>query len=216
LTLDHPDKSVNTMGQRYIASMDAVLERLAAERESITGVVVTSAKKTFPARDEPDVLSTMRSDGPAGSFAGLQYCTGSLPPLGTIGLPVVRAVNGSALGGGLELALACHHRVVADDAKLELGFPEVSLGLLPGAGGVVRTVRLLGLATALTELLLRGQRIKPAKALELGLVHEVVPRDELLDRARAWIATNPSSVQPWDAKGYKVPGGTTTTPALAM
>jgi 3-hydroxyacyl-CoA dehydrogenase/enoyl-CoA hydratase/3-hydroxybutyryl-CoA epimerase len=216
LTLDHPDKSVNTMGQRYIASMDAVLERLAAERESITGVVVTSAKKTFLAGADLDELSTIGSDDPAGAFAGIQYAKGQLRRLETIGLPVVAAVNGSALGGGLELALACHHRVVADDPKLELGFPEVSLGLLPGAGGVVRTVRLLGLATALTELLLRGQRIKPAKALELGLVHEVAPRDELLDRARAWFATNPSSVQPWDAKGYKVPGGTTTTPALAM
>jgi 3-hydroxyacyl-CoA dehydrogenase/enoyl-CoA hydratase/3-hydroxybutyryl-CoA epimerase len=216
LTLDHPDKSVNTMGRRYAASMDAVLDRLAAEHDAITGVIVTSAKKTFLAGADLEELSTFESDDPAGAFAVVQRGKGQLRRLETLGKPVVAAVNGSALGGGLELALACHHRVVADDAGIELGFPEVTLGLLPGAGGVVRSVRLLGLATALTELLLRGQRIKPAKAFELGLVHELAPREELLDRARAWIAANPSTMQPWDTKGYKVPGGTTTTPALAM
>jgi len=135
--------------------------------------------------------------------------------LETCGRPVVAAVNGSALGGGLELALACHHRVVADDPRIEIGFPEVTLGLIPGAGGIVRTVRLLGIVDALMTVLLRGQRLRPAAALEAGLVHEIAPRDELIARAKAWIATNPNAQQPWDVKGYKIPGGTPATPALA-
>ncbi len=215
LTLDDPGRSANTMSRRYTASMDEILDRLAAERDNVTGVIITSAKKTFLAGGDLDELRRIGPDDAAAAFANVQHLKGQLRRLETYGRPVVAAVNGSALGGGLELALACHHRVVADDPKLELGFPEVTLGLLPGAGGVVRTVRLLGLITALTEILLRGQRLKPARALDLGLIHEVAPRDELLDRARAWIAANPSPAQPWDTKGYKVPGGTVTTPALA-
>src|SRR5439155_20446332 len=139
--------------------------------------------------------------------------------LETLGKPVVAAINGAALGGGLEICLACHHRVIVDDNKAVVGFPEVQLGLLPGAGGVVRSVRMLGLASALTNLLLQGQRIKPAEAKELGVVDEIVAtRDELVPAAKAWINAQGEDFagQPWDVKGYKIPGGTPSTPALAQ
>jgi 3-hydroxyacyl-CoA dehydrogenase/enoyl-CoA hydratase/3-hydroxybutyryl-CoA epimerase len=139
--------------------------------------------------------------------------------LETLGKPVVAAINGAALGGGLEIALACHHRVIVDDPKAVVGFPEVQLGLLPGAGGVVRTVRMIGIVDALMKLLLQGQRLRPAQALEAGMVDEVVAtRDELVPAAKKWIAAQGEDFagQPWDAKGYKIPGGTPANPKLAM
>jgi 3-hydroxyacyl-CoA dehydrogenase/enoyl-CoA hydratase/3-hydroxybutyryl-CoA epimerase len=134
--------------------------------------------------------------------------------------PVVAAINGAALGGGLELALACNHRIAIDDNKTEIGVPEVTLGLLPGAGGVTRTVRMLGITSALMDWLLQGQRHKPAKAKEKGLVDQLVAtREELLPAARQWLVENKDNeaarVAPWDVKGYKIPGGTPSTPAFA-
>jgi len=132
-----------------------------------------------------------------------------------LGRPVAAAINGAALGGGLEICLACHRRIVADVPGARLGFPEVTLGLLPGAGGVVRSVRLLGLLSALTELLLQGQRVAPSKAAKLGLVDEVVNGvDALLPAAKAWCKANPDSAQPWDREGYKLPGGMPSSPSL--
>jgi 3-hydroxyacyl-CoA dehydrogenase/enoyl-CoA hydratase/3-hydroxybutyryl-CoA epimerase len=215
LTLDDPSRSANTMNEAYASSMDAVLDRLAAEREDITGVVVTSAKKTFFAGGDLDSLGAIGPNQGAEVYARTAHGKAQLRRLETFGRPVVAAVNGSALGGGLELALACHHRIVADDPKIEIGFPEVTLGLIPGAGGIVRSVRLLGIVNALMTVLLRGQRLRPAAALEAGLVHEIAPRDELVTRAKAWIAANPDAKQPWDVKGYRIPGGTPATPALA-
>ena len=218
LTLDDPSKSANTMNAAYAASILATVERLESERDQITGVVITSAKKTFFAgadlndlkaasRDQSDEIATWVHDGKA-----------VLRRLETFGKPVVAAVNGAALGGGLEICLACHHRVVVDDPKVQLGFPEVQLGLLPGLGGVTRTVRMLGIVNALMQLLMQGQRLRPAKALEIGLIDEVVPtREDLIPAAKKWIAANPEAQQPWDAdKKYKIPGGTPTTPALAQ
>ncbi len=134
--------------------------------------------------------------------------------LETLGKPVVAAVNGAALGGGLEICLACHHRIVVDDPKIQLGFPEVQLGLLPGAGGVTRTVRMMGIVNALMQLLLQGQRVRPQKGKEIGIVDELVSSpDELIPAAKKWIAANPEAQQPWDAdKKYKIPGGTPSHP----
>jgi 3-hydroxyacyl-CoA dehydrogenase/enoyl-CoA hydratase/3-hydroxybutyryl-CoA epimerase len=215
LTLDDPSRSANTMNEAYSRSMDAVLDRLAAERDTITGVVVTSAKKTFFAGGDLDSLGAIGPSQGAAVYARTAGMKAQLRRLETFGRPVVAALNGSALGGGLELALACHHRIVADDPKIEIGFPEVTLGLIPGGGGIVRSVRLMGIVDALMKVLLRGQRLRPAAALEAGLVHEIAPRDELIARAKAWIAANPDAKQPWDVKGYKIPGGTPATPALA-
>ncbi|MFL6081606.1 MAG: 3-hydroxyacyl-CoA dehydrogenase NAD-binding domain-containing protein, partial [Mycobacterium sp.] len=140
-----------------------------------------------------------------------------LRALETLGKPVVAAINGAALGGGLEIALACHHRIAADVKGLVVGLPEVTLGLLPGGGGVTRTVRMFGIQKAFMEVLSQGTRFKPAQAKETGLVDELVGSvEELVPAAKAWIKANPDShTQPWDAKGYKMPGGTPASPALA-
>ncbi len=130
--------------------------------------------------------------------------------------PVAAAINGAALGGGFEIALACNHRV-AVDGRFEVGLPEASLGLLPGGGGVTRIIRMLGIQSGLMDVLLQGSTFKPAQAKEKGLVDEVVAtQDELVPAAKAWIKANPDAVQnPWDAPGYKMPGGSPKTPALA-
>ena len=218
LTLDDPNQSANTMNAAYAASIRATVDRLEAEKDAISGVIITSAKKTFFAggdlndlklatRENADEIARFVRDGKA-----------VLRRLETLGTPVVAAINGAALGGGLEIALACHYRIVVDDPKAVVGFPEVQLGLLPGAGGVVRTVRMLGIVNALMQLLLQGQRLRPAKALEVGVVNEVVPtRDDLVPAAKKWIAARAGEEvsQPWDVKGYKIPGGTPSTPSLA-
>ena len=127
---------------------------------------------------------------------------------------MVAAINGAALGGGLEITLACHHRIIADVPGAVVGFPEVTLGLLPGAGGVTRSVRMFGIQNAFMNVLSQGTRFKPGKAKEVGLVDEVLPTvDELVPAAKAWIKANPDAhTQPWDQKGYKMPGGTPSQP----
>lgn len=216
LTLDDPNQSANTMNSDYVASMQAAVERLTAEKETITGVVLASAKKTFFAGgDLKDLLAATREDA-AKIFELGQQIKAQLRTLETLGKPVVAAINGAALGGGLEIALAAHHRIAADTRGSVIGLPEVTLGLLPGGGGIVRTVRLMGIADATMKVLLQGQKYKPRKALDVGLVHEVVGTvEELIPAAKAWIASNKEAVQPWDVPGYRIPGGTPTTPAFA-
>jgi 3-hydroxyacyl-CoA dehydrogenase / enoyl-CoA hydratase / 3-hydroxybutyryl-CoA epimerase len=216
LTLDDPSSSANTMNDAYVASMGETVDRLEREKESIRGVVLTSAKKTFFAGGNLGSLIRATPENRAEILAQVTLVKSQLRRLETLGLPVAAAINGAALGGGLEIALACHHRVVLDDPKVKLGFPEVTLGLLPGGGGIVRSVRLLGLTTALLELLLQGQQVRPDKALKLGLIHETAAdRDELVTKARAWVLANGTAQQPYDVKGYKVPGGTPASPSLA-
>lgn len=216
LTLDDPSQSANTMNEAYKASMRATVERLEAEKDSITGVVITSAKKTFFAGGDLNDLKQARKEDAAEVAQMVRELKADLRKLETLGKPVVAAINGAALGGGLEIALATHHRVIVDDPKAVLGFPEVQLGLLPGAGGVTRSVRMFGIADALMKLLLLGTRHRPAAAKEMGLVDEVVAtREELVPAAKAWIAANPEAVQPWDVKGHKIPGGTPSNPKFA-
>src|SRR4051794_30525217 len=188
LTLDDPSQSANTMNAAYAASMAATVERLEAERDEIKGVVITSAKKTFFAGGDLNDLRAVRKEQASELAEGVREMKRQLRRLETLGKPVVAAINGAALGGGLEICLACHHRIVVDDPKAVVGFPEVQLGLLPGGGGVVRTVRLLGIVDALMQLLLQGRRLKPAKAKEVGIVDEVVPSvEDLVPAAKAWI-----------------------------
>jgi 3-hydroxyacyl-CoA dehydrogenase / enoyl-CoA hydratase / 3-hydroxybutyryl-CoA epimerase len=216
LTLDDPNQSANTMNAAYGESIKATVDRLEAERDEITGVVVTSAKKTFFAGGDLNDLKAAKPDDAEQVAVWVRENKAVLRRLEQLGKPVVAAINGAALGGGLEICLACHHRVALNDPKVQLGFPEVQLGLLPGAGGVTRTVRMFGIVNALMQLLLQGQRIRPEKALEMGLVDELVSsRDELVPAAKKWIAANPEAHQPWDVKGYKIPGGTPSTPSLA-
>ncbi len=216
LTLDDPNQSANTMNELYQASMKRVVERLAAEKDSIKGVILTSAKKTFFAGGDLKMLIEAKPEHAKDFFENVQELKRQLRVLETFGKPVVAALNGTALGGGLEIALACHRRIAIDDPKAEFGLPEVTLGLLPGGGGIVRTVRLLGVQKALLDVLIQGQRMKAAKAKDTGVIDELVPdRETMLAKAREWILANPQAKQPWDDKGYKMPGGTPSHPALA-
>ncbi|MET8627391.1 3-hydroxyacyl-CoA dehydrogenase NAD-binding domain-containing protein [Kitasatospora sp. NPDC004669] len=216
LVLDDPTQSVNTMNEAFTADFETVVGRLAELGDALRGVVITSGKKTFFAGGDLRMLSTARPEDAEAVFEKSMRIKRSLRTLETLGKPVVAAVNGSALGGGLEIALACHHRIALDTPASRIGLPEVTLGLLPGGGGVVRTVRLSGITDALLKFLLQGRQYRPAQALEHGLVHELVDTpEELAVRAKAWIEANPTAVQPWDVKGYKIPGGTPATPAFA-
>jgi 3-hydroxyacyl-CoA dehydrogenase / enoyl-CoA hydratase / 3-hydroxybutyryl-CoA epimerase len=217
LTMDDPTGSANVMNEHYAESMHNTVERLVAEKDSITGVVITSAKKTFFAGGDLKGMIELGPDDAGQAFDTVEAVKRDLRALETLGKPVVAAINGAALGGGLEIALACHHRVAADVKGLVLGLPEVTLGLLPGGGGVTRTVRMFGIQNAFMNVLSQGTRFKPDKAKEIGLVDELVGSvDELVPAAKAWIKANPEShTQPWDVKGYKMPGGTPSSPALA-
>ncbi|MGW2870967.1 3-hydroxyacyl-CoA dehydrogenase NAD-binding domain-containing protein [Kitasatospora sp. NPDC001225] len=218
LVLDDPTQSVNTMNEAFTADFETVVGRLAAlaAADALRGVVIASGKKTFFAGGDLRMLSAARPEDAEAVFEKSMRIKRALRTLETLGKPVVAAVNGSALGGGLELALACHHRIALDTPASRIGLPEVTLGLLPGGGGVVRTVRLFGITDALLKFLLQGRQYRPAQALEHGLVHELVDTpEELTARAKAWIEANPTAVQPWDVKGYKIPGGTPATPAFA-
>ena len=217
LTLDDPTGSANVMNEHYSESMRNAVDRLVAEKDSITGVVITSAKKTFFAGGDLKGMMTLGPDDAAAAFASPEAIKADLRRLEKLEVPVVAAINGAALGGGLEIALACNHRIAADVKGLVVGFPEVTLGLLPGGGGVARSVRMFGIQKAFMEVLSQGTRFKPAQAKDVGLVDEIVGSiEELVPAAKAWIKANPQShTQPWDAKGYKMPGGTPSSPALA-
>ncbi|KAB8164623.1 3-hydroxyacyl-CoA dehydrogenase [Streptomyces sp. 3MP-14] len=216
LVLDDPMQSANTMNAAFIDSLENSVDQLVAERDRLRGVVVTSGKETFFAGGDLNDLLAATPEQAGEVFARSLRVKRALRALETLGRPVVAALNGTALGGGLEIALACHHRIALDAPKARFGLPEVTLGLLPGGGGVVRTVRLLGLADALTKVLLEGKRYRPRQAVEVGLVHEIAAdRAELLARARTFIEEHPEAAQPWDEPGYRLPGGTPSHPKLA-
>jgi len=217
LTLDDPNQSANTMNGAYVDSMRAIVARLQEQKESIKGVIIASAKKTFFAGGDLNELKNVAPENAVEFGEFLREAKAQLRTIETLGVPVVAAINGAALGGGFEITLAAHHRVIVDDSKAVVGFPEVTLGLLPGAGGVTRSVRMIGIAQALMGVLLQGQRLKPAKAQELGFVDEIVSTTaDLIPAAKKWIAENAEAQQPWDAdKKYKIPGGTPSTPSFA-
>lgn len=217
LTLDAVGRSANTLGERFSAAINAALQRVLVEKDTLAGVIITSAKKTFVAGADLNQIRAYTSDNIADLATMLNAGKAAFRTMETLGIPVVAALNGSALGGGLELALACHHRVALDAPKVEFGLPEVQLGLLPGGGGVIRTIRMFGIQKALLSVLLQGQKYTPAKALELGLIDELAATpEELIAKAKAWIKANPDAQQPWDRKGYQIPGGSPNTPAFGQ
>jgi 3-hydroxyacyl-CoA dehydrogenase / enoyl-CoA hydratase / 3-hydroxybutyryl-CoA epimerase len=216
LTMDDPAQPVNTMRARFVDDLEQVVHALQRERDGLRGVIVTSAKSTFFAGGDLKELIQARPEDAEAVGANTDRVKASLRGLETLGIPVVAVLNGSALGGGLEIALACHRRVAVDEPKAVFGQPEVTLGLLPGAGGIVRTVRMLGITNALLNVLLQGQQHKVAKAAELGLIDEVVPDLHAAhEAAREWIGDHPDAAQLWDHAKYKIPGGTPSHPMFA-
>ncbi len=210
---------VNAMNEEYRQAMAETIERLETE-EGLTGVVFASAKKVFFAGGDLNELLAAQKGNEAGFMDMLRVTKHNLRRLEKLPVPVVAAINGAALGGGFELCLCCNHRIAWDDKSVQLGLPEVSLGLLPGGGGVVRMVNLLGLEKAL-PFLLEGKRVAPRIALAEGMIHETVASvAELIPRAKAWILANRDSedaaVQPWDTKGFRLPGGNASSPQLAQ
>jgi 3-hydroxyacyl-CoA dehydrogenase/enoyl-CoA hydratase/3-hydroxybutyryl-CoA epimerase len=215
LTFDSPNQSANTMNADFRTALDEVVAQLQAD-EDIAGIIFRSAKKTFFAGGDLDELIQATPEHATEFFNMIEEMKAKLRYIETRGIPVVAALNGTALGGGWEIALCAHHRIALNDPKSKFGLPEVTLGLLPGGGGIVRSVRLLGLQNAL-PLLMEGKQFGVDKARSLGLIHEIADStDELLEKAIAWIKANLKSQQPFDVKGYKIPGGSPSTPAVAQ
>jgi 3-hydroxyacyl-CoA dehydrogenase/enoyl-CoA hydratase/3-hydroxybutyryl-CoA epimerase len=206
--------SVNAINDEFIEAMRSTLDKLQAE-ENLAGVVITSAKKTFIAGGDLNDLVAAQPGEEQGVFVRTEGIKALLRQIEKLPVPVVAAINGAALGGGLEVCLCCNHRIAVDSRAVLLGLPEVGLGLLPGGGGVVRLTSLLGFEKAF-PFLIEGKKLGPAPALAAGLIHETVAtQDELLPRAKAWILENPSSaVQAWDIKGFKIPSGGEENPAI--
>ncbi|MFA5631421.1 MAG: 3-hydroxyacyl-CoA dehydrogenase NAD-binding domain-containing protein [Porticoccaceae bacterium] len=198
---------VNTMNRDFREAIRQLAERLEVEA-NLKGVVLASAKKTFFAGADLKELVTAKKEDAAYWFDTMEAMKQQLRRIEKLPVPVVVAINGAALGGGFEICLACNARIAVDSPAIELGFPEVTLGLLPGAGGVVRSIHMLGLEKAL-PILTEGSRMTPTQASELGLVDELVDSTEaLLPAARAWIAKNADkALKPWDKKGYRLPHG---------
>jgi 3-hydroxyacyl-CoA dehydrogenase/enoyl-CoA hydratase/3-hydroxybutyryl-CoA epimerase len=207
LTIDVPGTSVNIITPQFESELSEAIDLIRAN-PIIKGVVIRSGKPgAFVAgADLTDLVTAYGRETRHDAYARSQRLSGIYRRLETCGKPVAAAINGLALGGGLELCLACHHRVLSDDTSAILGLPEVKVGLMPGAGGTQRLPRLVGVSQAL-PLLLEGGSILPARALDLGIVNAVVPPGDLISRARAWVLANRDFVQPWDMKGFKVPGG---------
>ena len=201
LILDNAQESMNIVNEEFIADMEEATKAL-AEDESVKGVILTSAKPAFMAG--ADLKRLVRRYDKHEAYAFSQRATQMHRAMETSGKPWVAVINGLALGGGFELALACHYRILVDDPKALVGLPEVNVGLLPGSGGTVRLGIFAGMKTAL-DLLLSGLSVEPAEALKLKIVDEVVPALEAMDRARTWLATGPDPVRPWDKKGWVPP-----------
>ena len=213
ITIGMEGHSANVINAKFLPLMSEALEKIQTDKP-VTGVVLTSAKKTFLAGGDLEWIYGFTN--PQDVFNSIQLFKEKTRTMETLGVPVVAAINGTALGGGFELALACHHRIAIDSPKTKIGLPEVTLGLLPGAGGVARLTRLIGLEAAF-PFLLEGKQVKPGAALKAGLIDDLASdRDDLMAKAKAWILANPESAQPWDKKDYKMPGGNPHHPKVAQ
>ena len=216
LTFDEPGSPVNTMTPQWRSDLAAAVEQLVRDKERIKGVLLASAKSTFFAGVDLKSVLKLKTDDARQGFADIESMKRNFRRIETMGRPVVTLLNGAALGGGWEVALIGHARFALDDPKVKFGTPEVTLGLIPGATGITKTVRLLGLLAA-NPYLIEGRLFGPREAQKLGLVDGLADSPEALRKmALEWIATNPNAVQPWDRKDYKMPGGTPNSPKIAM
>jgi 3-hydroxyacyl-CoA dehydrogenase/enoyl-CoA hydratase/3-hydroxybutyryl-CoA epimerase len=217
LTIDYPGKTMNVIDQAFMDSLQHCIDRV-RDDASIKGAIVTSGKEAFVAGADLLAMEQNLDNTATDPLPVLFEKYGSLSRvfrnLETCGKPFVAAINGTAMGGGFELALACHHRVLADSPAAVVGLPEVQLGLLPGAGGTQRLPRLIGIQAAM-PCLLEGKHVAPSQALQAGLVHELAPPAEVIARAKRWLLDSPRAVQPWDEKGFRIPGGNALDPRVA-
>ncbi len=219
VTFDEPNNAVNTMCEQWNADLTDLAAQVLKDKDAIKGIILASNKSTFFAG--ADLKSTMRlkpSDAKE-VFTRIELVKKNFRTIETLGKPVVTLLNGTALGGGWEVALIGHYRIAIDDKRIQLGMPEVTLGLLPGASGVTKMTRHLGLMVA-QPYLVEGKLFGPREALELGLVHELIApsadaKAELRAAALKWITANPTARHPWEANDYKVPGGLPSNPKVA-
>ena len=215
LTFDEPDSPVNTMCQQWQLDMSEVVAKVLQDKLAVKGIILASNKTTFFAGADLKATLALKPEQVALVYAEIELVKKNFRTLETLGVPIVSCLNGTALGGGWELALVGHYRIAVNNPKIQFGLPEVTLGLIPGASGITKMTRLLGLMGA-QPYLLEGKLFNPAEALALGLVHELVPKaDQLHGKALTFIAANPQSIQPWDAKDYSMPGGTPAHPKIA-
>ncbi len=211
-TMNLAGRPMNVVNDELMAGVQQALEQL--ELPQAKGLVLTSSKADFCAGGDLDRMS--RWTRPEEPFEASMAMKSVLRRLERLGKPVVAAINGHALGGGLELALACHARFALDDPRLKIGQPEVKLGLLPGGGGTARLSRLVGIQQAL-QICGEGADLSPHKALGMGLLVGLAKdRSELLAQALAWCLANPKAQQPWDAPRFRFPGGDSRAPAMAQ
>ncbi|MGH6952964.1 MAG: 3-hydroxyacyl-CoA dehydrogenase NAD-binding domain-containing protein [Alphaproteobacteria bacterium] len=208
LAWDVPGRSMNVVNRDSLAAFESAVARALAD-SSVKGVIVASDKPDFIAGADLEMLLGLREA--AEIMAVAEHVKALFNRIETGGKPFVAAINGTALGGGLELALACHRRIAADNPKAEIGLPEVTLGLLPGGGGTQRLPRMIGIEKSL-PLLLEGRRLGPREALAQGLVDEVVPGGELMDSARRWLMGAPKATKPWHERGFAAPGPAVQSP----
>jgi 3-hydroxyacyl-CoA dehydrogenase/enoyl-CoA hydratase/3-hydroxybutyryl-CoA epimerase len=216
ITFDEPGSPVNTMCRDWQDDLTAVTQQVVQDKDTLQGILLASAKSTFFAG--ADLKATMRltaADAPA-VFREIEQTKKNFRTLETLGIPVVSCINGTALGGGWEVALVGHHRIAVDDRKIQLGLPEITLGLIPGATGITKMTRLLGLMGA-QPYILESRLFSPREALDAGLVHALVPdAASLRAAALAWITAHPQAQHPWDEKGYRMPGGSIANPQIAQ
>ena len=215
VTFDAPGAPVNTMTLEWQHELAEVAAAVVRDKEKIKGVCLASAKSTFFAGAALKHVLTLKEEDAKPGFAEIEALKKSYRALETCGRPVVSLLAGSALGGGWEVALIGHARFALDDATIRFGMPEVSLGLIPGATGIVKTVRTMGLMAA-QPYLIEGRLVAPREALEIGWIDGLASSvDELRALALAWIAEHPDATQPWDRRDYKMPGGTPASPKIA-
>lgn len=217
VTIDQTERKMNVIGEGFNDAFATITDTFINDQDA-KGLILTSGKSTFVVGADIDQLTTIETAEQA--FDLVEDLKTSLRKLETSGKPVVAAITGTALGGGLELALACHYRIAIDSPKTssttKLGLPEVKLGLLPGGGGTQRLPRLIGIQKAL-ELMTQGKELRPQQALEIGFIDDVAhDDDEFISKAKAWINDNPKAQQPWDKKGFKIPGGDSNHPKMVQ
>ncbi|MFZ9285766.1 MAG: enoyl-CoA hydratase-related protein, partial [Burkholderiaceae bacterium] len=219
VTFDEPGSPVNTMSLQWQADMNELAAQLLKDKDTLRGVILCSAKTTFFAGADLKGLMRSKPEEAAAFYREIEQIKKNFRTIETLGKPVVACLGGAALGGGFELALSAHCRIAVDNPKTQFGLPEITLGLIPGAGGITKMTRLLGLMGA-QPYILESTLFTPREGFELGVIHPLVPTDAdaaaaMRSAALAWIAANPAPQQPWDAKDYKMPGGTPSNPKVA-